>query len=130
MDHAAATEPRGAVAGLARQQDQPDQVVARVLHRCDQLAGADIGEEPTRVEPVQLSALDPAWYPALRMTRVTNFGDPSFEPTDEELAELMREAFADVPARSAAALARIRQEIEELRAQAMARLEQRLGGSK
>jgi len=64
------------------------------------------------------------------MTRVTNFGDPSFEPTDEELADLMREAFADVPARSAAALARIRQEIEELRAQAMARLEQRLGGSK
>jgi len=42
----------------------------------------------------------------------------------------MHEAFADVPARSAAALARIRQEIEELRAQAMARLEQRLGGSK
>jgi hypothetical protein len=30
------------------------------------------------------------------MARVTNFGDPSFEPTDEELAELMREAFADV----------------------------------
>lgn len=64
------------------------------------------------------------------MTRVTNFGDPSFEPTDEELAELMREAFADVPARSAAALSRIRHEIEELRAQAMARLEQRLSGFK
>jgi hypothetical protein len=66
----------------------------------------------------------------LRMTRVTNFGDPSFEPTDEELAELMREAFADVPVRSAAALSRIRQEIEELRIQAMARLEQRLSGFK
>lgn len=65
-----------------------------------------------------------------RMTRVTNFGDPSFEPTDEELAELMREAFADVPARSAAALSRIREEIEELRVQAMARLEQRLSGFK
>ena len=44
------------------------------------------------------------------MTRVTNFGDPNFEPTDEELGELMHEAFADVPARSAAALAQIRQE--------------------
>jgi predicted Zn-dependent protease with MMP-like domain len=64
------------------------------------------------------------------MPRVTNFGDPSFEPTDEELAELMREAFADVPARSAAALARVQQEIAELRAQAMARLEQRLRGLK
>ncbi|MBC7976657.1 MAG: hypothetical protein H7138_16915 [Myxococcales bacterium] len=71
-----------------------------------------------------------AWYLATRMTRVTNFGDPSFEPTDEELAELMREAFADVPARSAAALSRIRQEIEDLRVQAMARLEQRLRGLK
>jgi hypothetical protein len=72
----------------------------------------------------------PAWYPAARMTRVTNFGDPSFEPTDEELAELMREAFADVPVRSAAALSRIQQEIEGLRVQAMARLEQRLRGLK
>jgi len=42
----------------------------------------------------------------------------------------MREAFADVPVRSAAALSRIRQEIEELRMQAMARLEQRLSGFK
>jgi hypothetical protein len=64
------------------------------------------------------------------MTRVTNFGDPSFEPTDEELAELMREALADVPARSAAALSRSRQEIEELRARATARLEQRLSSFK
>lgn len=59
------------------------------------------------------------------MVRPTNFGDPSYEPTDEELAELMREAFADVPARSAAALARLRQQIAELRVQAMARSEQR-----
>jgi hypothetical protein len=59
------------------------------------------------------------------MVRTTNFGDPSYEPTDEELAELMREAFADVPARSAAALARLRQQIAELRVQAMARSEQR-----
>ena len=45
------------------------------------------------------------------MERVTNFGDPSYEPTDEELAELMHEAFADVPARRAAALARLHDEI-------------------
>ena len=64
------------------------------------------------------------------MKRVTNFGDPSFEPTDEELAELMREAFADVRVRSAAALSRLQQEIAELRVQAMARLEQRLHGLK
>jgi len=64
------------------------------------------------------------------MARVTNFGAPGFEPTDEELAELMHEAFADVPTHRAAALARLRQEIAELRAQAVARLEQRLGGRK
>lgn len=64
------------------------------------------------------------------MARVTNFGDPSFEPTDEELAELMHEAFAEVPARNAAALARLEQETAELRAQALARLEQRLGALK
>jgi len=34
-------------------------------------------------------------------------GDPNYEPTDEELAELMHEAFADVPARNAAALAKL-----------------------
>ena len=64
------------------------------------------------------------------MVRITNFGDPSYEPTDEELAELMREAFADVPARSAAALARLRQQIAELRVQAMANLEQLLAASR
>jgi hypothetical protein len=42
----------------------------------------------------------------------------------------MREAFADVPVRSAAALSRIHDEIEGLRVQAMARLEQRLRGLK
>ena len=28
------------------------------------------------------------------MTRPTNFADPDFEPSDDELAELMHEAFA------------------------------------
>jgi hypothetical protein len=61
------------------------------------------------------------------MSRVTNFGDPSYEPTDEELAELMREAFADVPARNAAALARIHDEVAKLREEALARFKQRHG---
>ena len=70
------------------------------------------------------------WYLGHEMARATNFGDPSFEPTDEELAELMHEAFAEVPVRNAAGLAQIRREIAELREQALARLEQRLGASK
>jgi hypothetical protein len=64
------------------------------------------------------------------VARATNFGDPSFEPTDEELAELMHEAFAEVPARNAEALARIHSEIAVLREQALARLEQRRGAVK
>lgn len=64
------------------------------------------------------------------MARATNFGDPSFEPTDEELAELMHEAFAEVPARNAAALAMLESEITELRTQALARFEQRLSALK
>ena len=61
------------------------------------------------------------------MARPTNFGDPNYEPTDEELAELMHEAFAEIPARNAAALARLEKEVAELREQALARFEQRLG---
>jgi hypothetical protein len=64
------------------------------------------------------------------MARATNFGDPSFEPTDEELTELMHEAFADVPARNAAARASLRREIAELRKHALARFEQRLSALK
>jgi hypothetical protein len=64
------------------------------------------------------------------MARVTNFGDPSYEPTDEELAELMHEAFADIPARNAAALAKIHDDIAKLREEAMARLKRPLGDAK
>lgn len=41
--------------------------------------------------------------------------DPDYEPTDEELRELMRAAFADVGAKSREADARLHREIEELR---------------
>jgi predicted Zn-dependent protease with MMP-like domain len=55
------------------------------------------------------------------MVRVTNFGDPSYEPTDEELAELMHEAFADVPARNAAAMTKLHETVARLRDEAMKR---------
>jgi predicted Zn-dependent protease with MMP-like domain len=64
------------------------------------------------------------------VARATNFGDPSFEPTDEELAELMHEAFAEVPAQNAEALARIHSEVARLREEAMTWLEQRRGAVK
>jgi len=64
------------------------------------------------------------------MSRVTNFGDPSYEPTDEELAELMHEAFADVPARSAAGLAKVHSDVARLRKEAFAWLEQHRGDVK
>jgi hypothetical protein len=64
------------------------------------------------------------------MRRVTNFGDPSYEPTDEELAELMHEAFADVPARNAEALAKVHEEVARLREEAFAWLKQHRGDVK
>ena len=50
------------------------------------------------------------------------FGDAEFEPSDDELRALSREAFADVAARHAAALDRLWAEIDQLRAAALARL--------
>lgn len=51
-----------------------------------------------------------------------NFGDSSFEPTDEQLQALSREAFAHVALQHHAALERLRMGIAELRAAALARL--------
>jgi hypothetical protein len=48
-----------------------------------------------------------------------NLADPSYEPSDEELQELSHAAFADVGARHDAALARLRAEIQKLRAAAL-----------
>lgn len=45
----------------------------------------------------------------------TNFADPDREPTDEELAELMREAFAGVAAANERALAAMGERIERER---------------
>jgi len=43
-----------------------------------------------------------------------NMADPDYEPTDEDLARLMQEAFAGVKAANDAALAKIREEIRAL----------------
>lgn len=51
-----------------------------------------------------------------------NLADPNYEPTDEDLRELSREAFADVALKNAEALARLGEEIEELRRQVLASL--------
>jgi cytochrome c-type biogenesis protein CcmH/NrfG len=40
--------------------------------------------------------------------------DPNYEPTDEELRELSREAFAGIGAQDDARLARLREEIKSL----------------
>lgn len=54
------------------------------------------------------------------MPNEVNFADPDFEPTDEQLRQLSREAFADVEARQQDALARLRRDIAALRAEALA----------
>ena len=56
------------------------------------------------------------------MARKPNFADPDFEPTDAELAELVHEAFADVADRNREALARLHQQVMQLRAAALAKL--------
>ncbi|MCC6667291.1 MAG: hypothetical protein IT375_26325 [Polyangiaceae bacterium] len=56
-----------------------------------------------------------------------DFGDADFEPTDEQLRELSREAFADVRARHQAALEALRTRIAALRAAALAELHESQG---
>jgi len=56
------------------------------------------------------------------MVRSPNFADPEFEPTDEQLEQLSREAFADVGERNREALARLRGHVAKLRAASLARL--------
>lgn len=45
------------------------------------------------------------------MSTHPNLADPGYEPSDEELAELMRRAFADVVVRRDRSLAEIRERI-------------------
>lgn len=53
------------------------------------------------------------------MPSEADFGDPEFEPTDEQLQALSREAFAEVGAKNVAALERLRAEVSELRARVL-----------
>lgn len=45
-----------------------------------------------------------------------NLADPACEPTDEQLGELFKRAFADVGSKHRESLARLRAEIAKLRA--------------
>ena len=56
-----------------------------------------------------------------------NLADPSFEPTDEQLQELSKRAFAGVAAAHARSLARLRAQIAAARQEALRALEQRSG---
>lgn len=58
------------------------------------------------------------------MSPAPNFADATFEPTDEQLEQLSREAFADVAKQHDEALARLRRHVAELRALALARSQQ------
>jgi hypothetical protein len=61
---------------------------------------------------------------------VRNLADPSYEPSDEELQELSRAAFADVPARNDAALQRLRAEIKALQATSLQRVRALMGSTR
>jgi len=51
-----------------------------------------------------------------------NLADPAFEPTDEQLGELFKRAFADVGSKHRESLARLRAEIARLRVEARRRV--------
>jgi hypothetical protein len=78
-------------------------------------------QAPARGERLRRSA-GSAWYLA---PVAGNLADPDYEPTDEELKQLSRDAFADVPARLREAQRRLWDEIEAQRAQVLARLANR-----
>jgi hypothetical protein len=62
------------------------------------------------------------------MCGVIHLADPDFEPTDEQLMELSKRAFADVTQRHEASLARLRAEIVERSAQVLREFEAREAG--
>jgi hypothetical protein len=51
-----------------------------------------------------------------------NLADPDYEPTDEDLQELSRKAFAHVPAQNRELLARLRDDVDAAGEVAMQRL--------
>lgn len=59
--------------------------------------------------------------------RQINLADPDFEPTDEELVELSKRAFAHVPAQTAERLAKLEAEVATAREAVRGRLAATLG---
>jgi len=57
------------------------------------------------------------------MNEPRNLADPSFEPTDEQLAGLTARAFAGVRAAHVRAMAKLRVDIAEARDEALRRLD-------
>jgi hypothetical protein len=51
-----------------------------------------------------------------------NLADPAFEPTDEQLGELFKRAFADVESKHRESLDRLRAEIARLRVEVRRRV--------
>ena len=60
------------------------------------------------------------------MSRKIDLSDPAFEPTDEELQELSKRAFAGVGERHALALRKVEDEMEERRKEVLVRVEEAL----
>jgi hypothetical protein len=58
----------------------------------------------------------------LKPVAAINLADPAFEPTDEQLGELFKRAFADVESKHRESLARLRAEIARLRVEARRRV--------
>jgi hypothetical protein len=58
----------------------------------------------------------------LKPVAAINLADPAFEPTDEQLGELFKRAFADVESKHRESLARLRIEIARLRVEARRRV--------
>ncbi|MBK6531580.1 MAG: hypothetical protein IPN17_24240 [Deltaproteobacteria bacterium] len=54
------------------------------------------------------------------MANKVNLADPNFEPTDEDLQRLSREAFSELKARQIEMRARLRREVASLRVDALA----------
>lgn len=62
------------------------------------------------------------WTGMVKVMADVNLADPAFEPTDEQLGELFKRAFADVEREHRESLARLRAEIAQLRADARRRV--------
>jgi len=80
---------------------------------------------PASVRPRARSAMGRASVPLDGYAETmadANLADPEFEPSDEQLGELFRRAFAEVNSKHRESLARLRAEIARLRVEARRRV--------